>query len=54
METVIAIWDPEKIVLVACRLLILVKLGYDNVNLRVDMGVRDEASRNSIISKYVH
>ena len=31
-----------------------VKLGYDNVNLRVDMGVRDEASRNSIISKYVH
>ena len=32
----------------------LVKLGYDNVNLRVDMGVRDEASRNSIISKYVH
>ena len=32
----------------------LVKLSYDNVNLRVDMGVRDEASRNSTNSGYIH
>ena len=32
----------------------LAKLGYNNVNLRVDVGVRDEVSRNSIILEYVH
>ena len=32
----------------------LAKLGYNNVNLWVDVGVRDEVSQNSIISEYVH
>ena len=32
----------------------LVKLGYDNENLWVHMGIRDMASRNLIISGYVH
>ena len=32
----------------------LVKLGYGNVNLWVHMGIEDVASRNSIISGYVH
>ena len=32
----------------------LIKLGYSNVNLWVDVGVRDEVSQNLIISEYVH
>ena len=32
----------------------LAKLGYSNVNLWVDVGVRDEVSQNLIISEYVH
>ena len=33
---------------------VLVKSGYCNTNLKVHMGIRDVASRDSIIPGYVH